>query len=555
MSWKYFKQLFRKADSMSSLDPQATLRQLLQALNVEWEERVVENSKTEIDFQFQFQGGSFHIMANAERPYVRIYFLFFMNVPFGQLDNVRYACNEFNQLYGEYKVVYSFNEKEHTLGLHVESSFRMSALEPSVKKDFAQMLSSSFECARAYRDIFQTMVSADEDNLEEKKAMSAREAFLAYETEMRLQNEHYRWRSNETERHTVGQLFRTILGVDEVEFSRLRIVADTLQEITVAEAIEAFDLTAPIIRTQASEGALFIAEQATLIVQLSAAGSPQEDYVVQLRPEQETADSLYFRVSILLPAHGLSPFHSSQGTASEEITSLHFAMAYDLTSPDERLAEFNYLWEEVQTKIREGQELEDHQVFLAMCQWPNVGYNLYWGRRFFQRRDYYQALQYLENAYNVLNLHYHQLRNAAKERFFELAYYIGRCYFELKLYRQAYFYLDATYSRNNLKFSTQYVNLLVAARDFRGLMLIANLMKQVNHELSNDEDEISSSEREALVEFQRFLQRQQATLLIFGGNFDEAETILKELLAIPQQEAEALRLLAKIEQLRNEQNT
>lgn len=555
MSWKYFKQLFRKADSMTSLDPHATLQQLLKALNVEWEEHAVENSNSEVDYRFQFQSGSFHVMAQAARPYVRIHFLFFMSVPFGQLDNVRYACNEFNQLYSEYKVVYSINEQDHTLGLHVGASFRLSAYDAGLKKDFAQMLSLCFECARAYREIYQSAVDTDESNLEEKKAMTEREAFMAREAELRLLDEEYRWRINETERRTLSQLFRTILGVETVEFSRLRVVTDTLRELTEPDAIASFDLTEPIIRTQQGGEALFTAGQATIIVQLAAMGGPQEEYVVQLRPEEETTESLYFRVSILLPTHGLSPTHSIQGTANHEVSSLHLVMAYDFSPNEERLAEFEYLWEEVQTKIREGQDLEDEQEFLAMCQWPNVGYHLYWGRRFFQRRDYFEAIQHLENAYSILNLHYHQLRPVAKERFIELAYYIGRCYFELRLYRQAYFYLDATYSRSNLKFSTLYVNLLVAARDFRGLMLISNLMKQVQNELANDEDELTASNREALEDFQRFLQRQQAALLIFGGNFDEAETILKELLTIPQQEAEALRLLAKIEQLRNEQNS
>ena len=78
-------------------------------------------------------------------------------------------------------------------------------------------------------------------------------------------------------------------------------------------------------------------------------------------------------------------------------------MALDTTDPRQRLSEFQYIWDEVQAALKEGKPLEGDRLFVSLSEWPNVGYDLYWGRRFFESRRYYEALQYFENAYIVLS--------------------------------------------------------------------------------------------------------------------------------------------------------
>lgn len=122
---KLFSKLFPRSSSPLTTSATQRLEHVLHRLQVEWEVTPTSQGGAEMDYHFHFQNGDFHAMAREGRPYVRVHFLFFLDTAFGNLDNVRYACNEFNTQYPEYKVIYTLDEKEHKINLHIAMSFRL----------------------------------------------------------------------------------------------------------------------------------------------------------------------------------------------------------------------------------------------------------------------------------------------------------------------------------------------------------------------------------------------------------------------------------------------
>ena len=548
---KLFSKLFPRSSSPLTTSATQRLEHVLHRLQVEWEVTPTSQGGAEMDYHFHFQNGDFHAMAREGRPYVRVHFLFFLDTAFGNLDNVRYACNEFNTQYPEYKVIYTLDEKEHKINLHIAMSFRLADAQEVDVRDFGSSLTMCFEAARTYRQLLESILESDNSNLEENTAMNRREVFLAREAEIQHQSPAYRWRTNETERHTLGQLLRTMLGVDEVNFLRLRVVAREFWETSVEEEMENYDLADVLTRREDDGTALFVCESATLIIEMTTTARQREEYVVYLHAEDEAEGTLYMRVTLVQPTLSASPRHSLVSAEAAKTTPLSFLMALDTTDPRQRLSEFQYIWDDVQAALKEGKPLEGDRLFVSLSEWPNVGYDLYWGRRFFESRRYYEALQYFENAYIVLSRNYHEMSKSSKEKFYELAYYIGLCYSHLKLYRQAYFYLDATYSQHSIRYTTAYVNTLVDSCDFRALPIINVLLNNLSEELESDsEEEDRDNLPQNLFDFLRFLRRRKAYALIDLHHYDEAEQLLHSLLGNPDDEAFVLDELAYLEQQR-----
>ena len=105
---------------------------------------------------------------------------------------------------------------------------------------------------------------------------------------------------------------------------------------------------------------------------------------------------------------------------------------------------------------------------------PDVGYNLYWGKKVLQEKRYWDAIVYFENVYHTLRELWlkGELPDEAKEAFYDSCYSIGWCYAELKLYERALFYLDICLLRGNVKDKMEYINCLVHSKDVRAMWFI-----------------------------------------------------------------------------------
>ena len=584
MNWHWIKSLFSASSALSpsALAPvkvHKTVKLLLKSLQVQWEIQENEQVPGEADYVFSFQQGRFRLVANAHHTFVHIHFPYFSEVPLTQIDNLRFACNDFNLKQGDFKAYYTINPKEEAINTHLVFNFRLADNDKRQSYELGSMLQHTFEMSRLFRQIFHSISESGNSDLEENSALSPRERYLSSELELWHQHPKLTWRDNSTAQHTIAQLFHTFYEDEsQIRFHGLQMM-QTQWSKTIYDASDDATSTeiAASISSRPREIALSSHEEISNFVLLDALGdrtdvegdavlSPvtlqvlatvgeleEKTFVIHLDVESHMEGSDYVSVLFIEPTSPLSPVNSETSMAEMRNNLTHrFLMVRDHVEHEQREAEFRYQWQEAQDALRRGDKLTEEQRFMGMSVVPNVGFNLYWGRRYFNAKRFYEALQHLENAYRVLNVNFEGLNKAAREHFYEVCYFIGFCYAELKLYERAYFYLDIVYPQNSVRYASEYVNLLVNTKDFRALATIERLIKNIEQELARLEAD--EKEEDGLQAFFRFLQRRKGYVLIDQRKLDDAEAIFQALLDFPDSEKQAIDELMYIEQLRAEEN-
>lgn len=579
MNWKQLKNnLFGKKwvepTTVSPVRVHQKVKQMLTALQVQWEVSENEEAPGDVSYVFSFQAGRFRLIANAQHTFVQVHYPFFLETPFLEIDNVRFTCNGFNLRNSDFKTYYTVSPKNETVNVHISFNFRVAQEDARQSFELGAMLQRTFEMVRRYQQIYHNVSQSAQSDLEENSMLSEHERYMARELEVWHQHESLQWRENETTHHTIAQLFRTFYEEEShIEFHQLVVLnggeTSAAQPEEAEKLIEDVATTQHVVHDAAAIGGYVLMDAlplpahdeekndhrwATLQVLATVGEVEKKNFLIQLTWEDRLEGNDYVSVLFVEPVSPLSPLNS-EGKVSlvRDNMARRFLMVRDDKTQEQREAEFNYQWQEAQDAMLRGEKLTDDQRFMGMSVVPNVAYNLYWGRVFFNAHRYFEALQHLENAYYVLNNNYQALNKAAREHFYEVCYFIGFCYVELKQYERAYFYLDIVYPQNSVRYATEYVNLMVNTRDFRALTLIENVMRSIDQELKRLESE--EKEDEGLKSFRRFLLRRKGYVLIERKELDEAEKIFQSLLDYPDSEAQAIDELMYIEQLRAQQQS
>lgn len=529
-------------DPYADFNPGSVVTTMLRHLQAKWQTRPIDEGQG-TDYHFVYQRGDFHVLVRAGLRQARVHFLFFSEQPLGQLDNVRTACNHFNQHYPELKAIYSIDAEQHKIHVHLLSSIRLTLWNEALESDFADMLSVFFEAARTYRKHLDDIIAEDINNLEEHEAFSEREAYLAYETEMEHQDAG--WHSYDTDHLFLDDAMAMALGVQEIFVDNVKVITPAPDESTdEATNTALFDLTALALSLNPEN-----APEALLQFDVETPAH-KGSYLMRIEYGFPIEETQFFRITLIRHATLLGPHHALTAEAESE-NPYSFVMSYRPMDEEKKQAEFDYMWREAMDKRALDKELSDEQRFITLCERPDVGFNLYWGRRFYLSKNYYQALLHLENAYAVLHRQFQKLGKRERLQFHELSYYIGLCHMHLGQPKQAYFYLDGLYNLNNIRYTQAYVNALVRSRDYRAPQIVINLLNNVSRVYEEQHDDASDANREQLHQFILFLRRTMARIYLNDGLYDEAEKTLRELLPDDKDhEPRILELLAEVARLR-----
>lgn len=522
------------ADPYEGFVPTDVVTKMLRNLQTHWSARATDDDGG-TDFHFQYQRGDFHVLVRKGLRQARVHFLFFCEQPLGQLDNVRTACNHFNQHYPELKAIYSIDAERNKIHVHLVSSIRLTPWNTALESDFADLLTIFFEAARTYRKHIDDIIEHDINNLEEREAFSEREAYLAYETEMEHQDA--AWHTYLSQHLMLEDAMAMALGASEINVTDLKILAPELEETS-------HDLTFLALSLDPKN-----APEAVLQFHAETPAH-NGDYIMRIEYGHPIEETQFFRITLIRQATLLGPHHALSAEEERESTR-SFVMSYRHTDDEKMQVEFDYMWREAMDNRNLDKELSDEQRFITLCEKPDVGFNLYWGRRFYLAKNYYQALLHLENAYAVLHRLFQKLDKYERLQFYELAYYIGLCYMHLGQPKQAYFYLDGLYNLNNIRYTQAYVNALVRSHDYRAPQIVINLLNNVSRVYDEQKEDASDSNREQLHQFILFLRRTMARIYLNDGLYDEAEKALRELLPDDKEhEQRLLELLAEAARLR-----
>ena len=537
--------------TMSQKEVASMLRSVLESFNC-----TVDADKEEdmVVYRFDYQNGHFIARINAD---ASIGFIFpsIIEDKAEHLGAVRSLVNRVNLTENIAKAYYTFNENENTVHIHVGAALNPDGLsDAALSAQVTALLSLCF----SMRDLMVHFHNGIEDasrDFDDESYMMRRERRLMTELEMMHSTSGpespYIAAS---ERLTLEDVVARVFG-SEISVTGARVVTDTVTELSTLNEIRYLDILSTVIdygedviRPGHKPQVKFARKNATVIADYRMPGdnpdAMRRQVVLNLHAEGHDGRLYYVRIAGMVNApDGDNTLTGGHRTPSQ--TSCSLLVAYDSLPEEERRSEVRFLIDDANDKIAAGNaaELTPEQRMLCASILPVVDYDLYRGRQAFLDGRYYQALVYLEKSFDYLNSRYHDLDEDARETFFNVCHYIGFCYCEMRRYREAYYYLDIVYPLNRVNYTSEYVNCLVNARDFRSIMALDSITKS----LESDKDAASDPEKAS---FMDFIKRRRAYVLIDTGQYLSAESLLKEMLDQPANQDFAIGELAYLQSLR-----
>lgn len=542
----------QSAEPAANVAASSVLPELLRNLNCTY---TIENRSHSDYYKFDFQGGHFRIDASKGSTSVWIEFPGIVTVDAERLNVIRICCNEMNFKARFCKFAYSFIYENNQVAVHIFTPYNLYPAADGTYSYFADLLQMHFDMARDFRQTFEDALKKTENqlptDLEMENLRNAHFLSMLSEQELSHQDKPEGWRATAENPLTMGYVIDFFYN-EGANFTSMMVITDHVSVISGAEAVRAYHLMEDLIEGQGAEAKLATGEVVLVL------RGQNETLTLQLTVKVETASAIYFRVNLMCPGMQTNA-HNQMGLA---IPAHSFVIVYDKVSEENHKAEFEYMWEDAKAKLKANKldELTECQQLICDTDKRNLAIELYWGRKYYHQKRYYEALYHLELIYNQMNADFHHLSDELKEKFYNVCFLIGYSYNELRQYAKAYFYLDIVFHLNRLIETTEYVNCMVNAKDFRAIYIINTLLESIPTEEGGEDEEEDEEEENApqpemdkgLQAFKAFLTRRKAYVLIDLGYWDEAEKLCKEMLQDPQNADFALSELAYLQGLKEQ---
>jgi tetratricopeptide (TPR) repeat protein len=429
--------------------------------------------------------------------------------------------------------------------------------DPSTEGFLLHQLREFFTIQRSVYAQYEQIKNEDKSRVKDDRISTARTLAFLCEQEINHTELDVPLRTNDDTRYHLSRLLRTFIDEDDLPVTKMTVVSDRGTSIYVDPMqILAFDFASTLIPDSTDEDTDFLCNNVTILIDYDKSEHPFgmdsgiHRIVVNLQAERKGEKSLYFRVAVHMPAPAAVP----NGISNRDfMRDWNFLMAYDLVSPAKKLAEYNYVLSEQQSKMKKGENLSDEEFALYVSDDDDSGYNQYWGERAFIVQRYYEAIYFLEHLYVIMQKDFYTFDKDMKNTFYHTCYMLGYSYMELKLYKQAFFYLEPLTFLSRIDYSMEYINCLVNSKNFNALQFITKMLEGVSEDINNPDPDSEPSE--PLKALYNFLRRRRAYVYVDLGRYDEAEKEFIQMLDEPLNKDFALGELAYIQRLRKEADT
>mgnify|MGYP002515521769 FL=1 len=544
------KGLYARSQDDNKLSVNYALRHL--NCKVKWNE-----DQGDLVARYDYQGGHFNIRLEKDSPYIRICYLYFMEVELRYLELVRTVANLCNLNAETARIVYNVNDETGMVGAHVVCV--VTVTDSTVVEVLERAMDDTFK----WRQIFMARFNETKDNndkaedhdMEKAQATLGHELALLREQEMAHQEAGDDWHQEQGEDTRLARLVEKAMGLKDVVPIRLAVFADdgttTLDE---ADDILNYDITHPLIK----DGA-FRRLSATARLDFYDPADPVKVRHLTMDFEQEgtTADTLYYRITLSLAAAsvacGMEP--SDRNAPRRQASVL---LGYDLTPCEERMKRFRYLCKEAEAKARSGHEddmSDEEQLLCGEC-WYDDRWLAYNGKLLFDQSRFYEAASLFEELYRKEALDNTGSKREREDKHRKTCFWLAACHAGLRQYEKAIYYIQQTEPFDNTLSMELYVNCLVNKGDHRALDIIDNVLhalREAEDLRENDNDARHKFTDEQVEHLYHFLLRRRVYLLVTMRRFEEAERILKQMLNDPQNSDFALKELAYIQRNKTRQ--
>lgn len=463
----------------------------------------------------EYQGGIFMFVFHKDSPWVFLRFYGFKECGYEHLHKALEAANNINTTQGAWNCGISKKESDTDgtpiLTANLEYLFSCVGNLEQMKGELQVLLGGAFSLARDFSDELDKAIKEEEEKDEAFFNDCAFNNKLA--TISRQMEAHHADEETEDEDTpfflSVHQLVQLYEDVDLGCLLSLKIVqGNSVEHITDISTITAFDVR-DYIRQHAEPTSLnsivliYEFEHQTLFVNLTKA-------------KGSTDNTLYYIVNVVRSGDELDQFMGNRTSLSSRTM-----LEVRLGDEDKAAWEAKYMIDDAMDKVANDKEdeLTDEQRLVVAHHQPNAQTDLYWGKKYFNHRCYYQALFHFNRVFRViLTRPYKDWKEGVKELFYDICYYIGFIYADLGMNVRACYYLNIARESNRIDYIEEFVNCICNMRDPSTLGMVVSYIKDIQEKMSANEDEI-----ERLMPMYQFFQRRLLYLLVGYRKWDDAE--------------------------------
>ncbi|MBE6291362.1 MAG: hypothetical protein E7091_02950 [Bacteroidales bacterium] len=463
----------------------------------------------------EYQGGIFMFVFHKDSPWVFLRFYEFKECGYEHLHKALEAANSINTTQGAWNCGISKKESDTDgtpiLTANLEYLFSCVGNLEQMKGELQVLLGGAFSLARDFSDELDKAIKEDEEKDEMFFNDCAFNNKLA--TISRQMEAHHTDEETEDEDTpfflSVHQLVQLYENVDFGCLLSLKIVqGNSVEHITDISTITAFDVR-EYIRQHAEPTSLnsivliYEFEHQTLFVNLTKA-------------KGSTDNTLYYIVNVVRSGDELDQFMGNRTSLSSRTM-----LEVRLSGEDKAAWEAKYMIDDAMDKVANDKEdeLTDEQRLVVAHHQPNAQTDLYWGKKYFNHRCYYQALFHFNRVFRViLTRPYKDWKEGVKELFYDICYYIGFIYADLGMNVRACYYLNIARESNRIDYIEEFVNCICNMRDPSTLGMVVSYINDIREKMDANESEI-----ERLMPMFQFFQRRYLYLLVEYKKWDEAE--------------------------------
>lgn len=464
----------------------------------------------------EYQGGFFNFVFRLNSPWVNMQYFNFKECAYEHLHKAYAAANEIHLNQSAWNCAIAMGRPREdgtpTITANLDHLFSSVGDLEQMKEELQTLLSHAFILAREFSVKLDKFIEEREEKDEKffnDYTFNNKLATISRQLEARHTNEEVD--ENDTPFFlSIQQLVQLYEDVDLGCLLTLRIVqGDSVEHITDISTIMAFDVR-DYIRQHEEPTALnsivliYEFEHQTLFVNLTKA-------------KGSTNNTLYYIVNVVRSGDELDRFMDNRTSLSSRTM-----LEVHLDDEDKAVWEAKYMIDDAMDKLNNGKEgeLTDEQRLVVAHTNPTIQSELYWGKKYFNHRCYYQALLHFNRVFRViLTTPYKDWEEGVKELFYDICYYIGFIYADLGMNVRACYYLNIARESNRIDYIEEFVNCICNMRDPSTLGMVVSYIKDIQEKMSANEDEI-----ERLMPMYQFFQRRLLYLLVEYQKWNDAET-------------------------------
>lgn len=470
------------------------------------------------DFVAGFQGGYFLFAGQEGSQWVDIHFYGFKECSYEHIHAVQLIVNEVNIEYGGWKSyikVTNDESKEKSLSISMCNRFPLAGNSLRQSKELLkEALDAAFYIAHDFRNKL--------DNEIKKKINYNQEFFngtffnqkIAYMQRLKEMNhldgmeEEFPLSTELTAEKLIGLYKQEDFG----ELQKLCILVDgQIEERTDKTEILQFDVR-EYIRKHPNATDI---KSMVLIIGFEN----QELYVTMTKAKGSTQNTLFFILNMVRSGSELDAMMDNR-----EAISSRTMVEIRLANAEKDYWEAKYMIDEANDKASSGKidELTDEQRLIVACSNPSLQEDLYWAKKYYNNRCYYQALFHFSRVLHHLKTEKSDKLNTL---YYEVSYYIGFIYVDLKMYDKAFYYLYMAQSQGNISSIQEFANCLCNMNDPNAKNYVGGKLGEVIEQMNKSEEE-----EERLMSLYLFLKRRYVYILIENGEYTDAESILNKMI-------------------------